>query len=116
MGTSGPGTLVPIQADPTQRTFELLDRLLRRALQIRVLYAQHERAAVLAREEPVEERRAHAADVQPPRRARRVPDPDPSVVIHKLNLTHDPRVKQLRRWAIGSGPTRPVCYAAPSAL
>src|SRR5918995_3542449 len=92
MGTAGLGALVPVQADPTQRTLQLLDRLLRRALQVRVLYAQHESAAVLSREEPVEERRAHAADVQPPGRTRRVPDPDPSVVIHELNLTHDPHL------------------------
>src|SRR5215212_6074056 len=88
MGAAGLGTLVPIEADPTHRTLELLDGFLCRALQVRVLYPKHERAAVLAREEPVEERRAYAADVQPPRRARRVPDPDLSVVIHKLNLTH----------------------------
>src|SRR5215212_8994518 len=94
MGAAGLGALVPVQADPTQRAFQLLDRLLRRSLQVRVLYAQHERAAVLAREEPVEERRAHPADVQSPRRARRVPDPDPSVVVHRPNLTHGPGVKQ----------------------
>src|ERR671920_1050834 len=40
VGTSDPGTLVPIQADPTHRTLELLDRFLCRALKVRVLYPQ----------------------------------------------------------------------------
>src|ERR687897_1034563 len=44
-------------------------------------------AAGLAREEPVEERRAYTTDVQPAGRARRVPDPDLCVVLHNLNLT-----------------------------
>ena len=41
-----------------------LDHLVRRALGVGVLDAQHEHAAVAAREQPVEERRARAADVQ----------------------------------------------------
>src|SRR5215212_8093853 len=81
------GTFVPVEADPTHRAFELLDRLLRGALQVSVLYPQHERAAVLARVEPVEERRPHPTHMQPARRARRVPDPDLCLVLHKLNLT-----------------------------
>src|SRR5215218_561713 len=86
MRAAGLGALVPVEADPTHRAPELLDRLLCRALQVRVLYSQHERAAVLAREEPVEERRTNATDVQPARRARRVPDPDLCVVLHRLKL------------------------------
>src|SRR5919202_7119208 len=46
MGSSDLGTLVPVEADPTHRALQLLDRLLSRALQVRVLYAQDECAAV----------------------------------------------------------------------
>ena len=41
-----------------------VDHLLRRALDVGVLDAQHEHAAVTPREQPVEERRAGAADVE----------------------------------------------------
>src|ERR671910_728149 len=99
MWAAGPWALVPVEADPTHRAPELLDRLLRGALQIRVLYPQHERAAVLAREEPVEERRAYTTDVQPAGRARRVPDPDLCVVLHNLNLT---------QVSLGRAASRPV--------
>src|SRR5918997_188232 len=95
MRSAGLWTFVPVEADPTQRAFELLDRLLRGTLQVRVLYTQHVRATVLAGEEPVEERRAHAPDVQPPRRTRRVPDPDLCVVLHELNLTHGHQVSKI---------------------
>ena len=44
--------------------------LARGALEVGVLDAQDERAALPAREQPVEERRARVADVQLPGRAR----------------------------------------------
>jgi hypothetical protein len=41
--------------------------------------------------------------VQPPRRARRVPDPDLCVVLHELNLTH-----------VGRGRAASTVWVAPS--
>jgi hypothetical protein len=65
------GPLVVIEAEPLHAVENRRQRLGRRALAVRVLDAQYERAAVPARVEPAEERRAHAADVQHAGRARR---------------------------------------------
>ena len=67
--TGGAGKLigdlaVPLQAEPRQPVEDRGDRGLGRAGAVGVLDAQEERAAVMAREQPVEERRAGAADVQ----------------------------------------------------
>ena len=56
--------LVPVETEPAQAVENALDHVRRRALDVGVLDAQDEDAAVPAREEPVEERGAGAADVQ----------------------------------------------------
>ena len=61
---------VGIQAEPLHAVQDHLHGLGRRSFAIRVLHAQDESAAVAARVEPAEERRAHAADVQETGRAR----------------------------------------------
>ena len=61
--------LVVVDLQPAQRVEDLLDVLGRRALAIGVLDAQDQRAALPARDEPVVERGAGAADVQLSRRA-----------------------------------------------
>ena len=55
---------VPVEAEPAQAVEDAVDHLLRRSLGVGVLDAQHEHAAVAAREQPVEERGARAADVE----------------------------------------------------
>src|SRR6185436_2478446 len=56
--------LVPVQAEPAQRVDDEVDVLVGGARLVGVLDAQDEGAAVVARVEPVEERRAGATDVQ----------------------------------------------------
>ena len=56
--------LVPVEAEPAQPVEDAGDHVGRRALDVGVFDAQDERAAVAPRVEPVEERRAGAADVQ----------------------------------------------------
>ena len=58
------GPLVPIEPEPAQAVENPFDHLRRRSLDVGVLDAQHEHAAVTTREQPVEERRARAADVE----------------------------------------------------
>ena len=65
--------LVPVDAEPTQAVDDRLDRSLRRALEIRVLDAQDELPAVMARVGPREKRGARAADMQIAGWARREP-------------------------------------------
>ncbi len=65
--------LVPVEAEPPERVDDELDVLVGRARAVGVLDAQDEDAAVVAREQPVEQRRAGAADVQVAGRARREP-------------------------------------------
>ena len=67
--------LVVVELEPAQRVEDLLDVLGRRALAVGVLDAQDERAAGVARGEPVVERRPRAADVQ--RAGRRGGEADP---------------------------------------
>ena len=55
---------VPVEAEPAQAVENAVDHFRRRSLDVGVFDAQHEDAAVPAREEPVEEGRAGAADVQ----------------------------------------------------
>jgi hypothetical protein len=67
---------VPVEPEPAERALDLLDGLLDLAARVRILDAQAELAARVTREEPVEERRADAADVEQPRRAGRKTDAD----------------------------------------
>ena len=55
---------VPVEAEPAQPVENGVDRLRRRALAVGVLDAQQELAADVLGVEPVEQRRARAADVQ----------------------------------------------------
>ena len=55
---------VPIEAEPAHPVEDRVDRLLGRARLVGVLDPQQELAAVVAGEQPVEQRRARAADVQ----------------------------------------------------
>ena len=66
--------LVPVEAEPAQVVENRCLGLARRSLGVGVLDAQDERAAVAAREQPVEQRRARVADVQLAGRTRREPD------------------------------------------
>ena len=58
------GALVPVEAEPAHALQNAVDHLCGRALEVGVLNAQDERAAVMAGEQPVEQRGAGAADVQ----------------------------------------------------
>jgi hypothetical protein len=63
-GVAGDRAFVPCQAQPAQAVEDDLDGFLGIARGIGVLDAQHERAAGVPGVEPVEQRRARAADVQ----------------------------------------------------
>src|SRR5262249_25559040 len=58
------GALVPVEAEPLEAVEDRLERLGDIPLLVGVVDAQDELAAVLAGEEPVEQRRADAADVK----------------------------------------------------
>ena len=58
------GPFVPVETKPAQAVQDAGDHVGRRSLDVGILDAQHEHAAVPAGVEPVEERRARAADVQ----------------------------------------------------
>ena len=64
MRTADVGPFVPIEPEPAQAVDDAGDHLPRGALGIGVFDAQHERAAVPAGVEPVEQRRPGAADVE----------------------------------------------------
>src|SRR5207244_13324353 len=72
----GRRALVPVEPEPAHRVQDRLDRLVRRPGAIGVLDPEHEHAAMVAREEPVEERRTGAADVEMTGRARREANAD----------------------------------------
>ena len=57
---------VPVEPEPAERLLDLLGRLVDLARGVGVLDAQPELAALVPGEEPVEERRAHVADVEEP--------------------------------------------------
>ena len=67
---------VPVEPQPAQAVDDPGDHLPRRSLGVGVLDAQHERAAVPPRVQPVEERRPRAADVQVAGRRRSEADAD----------------------------------------
>src|SRR5262245_15561619 len=62
--------LVPVQAEPPQVPDDRRLRFTCRSLGVGVLDAEHEGAAVAARQQPVEERGARVADVEHPGRTR----------------------------------------------
>src|SRR5262249_53288070 len=62
--------LVPVEPEPAHRLEDRVDRRLGAAALVGVLDAQDERAAVLARPQPVVERGARAPEVQVARRRR----------------------------------------------
>ena len=61
---------VPVEPEPAQRVLDLLCRLLHLAVRIRVLDAESELPALVAREQPVEERGPDVPDVEEAGRAR----------------------------------------------
>src|SRR5262249_51191635 len=62
---------VPVEPEPRERALDLLGRALDLAAHVRVLDAQQARAALLAREEPVEEERPRRPDGEGPGWGRR---------------------------------------------
>src|SRR5205814_8501726 len=67
--------LVPVDAEPLERVDDERNVLVGRARPIGVLDPKDERAAVVTRVEPVEERRPGAPDVEMPGRTRGEPHP-----------------------------------------
>src|ERR1019366_2324955 len=63
--------LIPIDAQPAQPDEDAFHHLRRRALEVSVLDAEDERASVMSREQPVEQRGARPADMQVAGRRRR---------------------------------------------
>ena len=61
---------VPVEPEPAQRVLDLLCRLLHLAVRVRVLDAESELPALVAREQPVEERSPDVPDVEEAGRAR----------------------------------------------
>src|SRR5262249_3029159 len=95
--------LVPVEAEPPEPLQVLVHRGLGRSLAVGVLEPEHETTAVMAREEPVEEGRARAADVQVAGGTGREPRAD----LHAGRLTgRVPHVKLAasRRYLSGSTP------------
>ena len=58
------GVAVPVEPEPAHAVEDRVDRRLGRAGAIGILDAQQELAAVMAREQPVEQRGARAADME----------------------------------------------------
>jgi hypothetical protein len=80
----GPGELidlvaVPIEPEPTHPVEDRLDRRLGRARAVGILDAEQELAAMMPREEQVEQRGARAANVEIAGRRRREPGNDVAV-------------------------------------
>ncbi len=65
-----PRRSVPLDPEPEEGALDLLDRFGHLAARVGVLDPQQALAAAAAREEPVEQKRAHPTDVEEPRRAR----------------------------------------------
>ena len=76
MRSADVGALVPVEPEPAQPVEDAGDHLPRGPLGVGVLDAQDERAAVAPGVEPVEERRAGAADMQVARGRRGKADAD----------------------------------------
>ena len=66
---------VPVEAEPGERALDLLGRALDLAVHVGVLDPQQALAALLAREQPVEEERTRGADVEEAGRRRRHANP-----------------------------------------
>ena len=69
-------SFVPIEAQPAKPFDDAGDHVPRRALGIGVFDPEHEGAVMTTSEQPVEERRACATDMQVARGRRREADPD----------------------------------------
>ena len=76
MGAADLGSLVPVEAEPAHHVEQRVVGLLAVARGVGVLDPEHERAAVVARERPVEQGGAGQADVRGARRRRAEPHPD----------------------------------------
>ena len=61
---SNVGTLIPVETQPAKAVQDRLQRLLQIALLVRVVDPEDVLAAVVAGEEPVEQRRPDTADVE----------------------------------------------------
>src|SRR5512132_16501 len=99
---------VRVEAEPTQRLLDLVGRRLDFPARVGVLDTQQELAAFVTGEEPVEERRVDAADVQEAGRTRRKADSDG----HASSVLRCPQA--LASPACNSGPTcRPPAASTP---
>ena len=74
MRSADVGPLIPVEPQPAQTLHDARDHLPRRSLGVGVFDAQDEGAAMAAGVEPVEQRRAGAADVEIAGRRRRETD------------------------------------------
>ena len=98
-----PLVLVPVEAKPLEIRLDRLGEFRPRALAIGVVEAQQEPPAGLAREEPIDQRGAGIAEMQPPGRAGRETD-----LGHRLRALQDPHPPiALRRWL----PPSPTSWA-----
>ena len=74
---AGFGAFVPIEPEPAQRRQDLIDHVLARSLEVRVLDPKDEHAVVMASVEPVEESGARAPEMEVTRRRGGKPNPRP---------------------------------------
>src|SRR5712671_2081541 len=86
--------LIVVQAEPFQTVEDSIERLFSVARGVGVFDAQYERAAGMARVEPVEQRGAHTANVEEPGRAGSETDTN-------IHLAH---VSKARPWAASRHP------------
>ncbi len=96
---------VPLDAEPAQRALDLLDRLRDLAARVGVLDPQQALAALATREEPVEEKGAHAPDVEEPGGRRRHANADRherSSVVACSSAPMSPPPEASRRRSTGS--------------
>src|SRR6185503_4581218 len=100
---------VPVEAEPRQRVENLVDRLVGRAVAIGVLDPQQEGSPVVASEEPVEERRPGAPDVEVPGRARREAHAYGLARCHHRELI----LKEIHSTSQGSGHSGPLASIGP---
>src|SRR5439155_10583642 len=94
---------VPVDPEPVEGLLDLLDRLGYLAARVGVLDPKQAFAALLAREEPVEEERADAADVQEAGRAGGHTDADGHVAYRKCVSALPRRLLRLEGLAVFAG-------------
>src|SRR5207248_690511 len=115
VGAADLGALVPVDAEPAEAVEDRLEGLGDVALLVGVVDAEDEPAAVAAGEEPVEQGRPHAADVQVARRAGG--EPGPNRVSHEVPTRawgEEPSRPQIRE-AAGPGKGEPPLAGPPGA-